>query len=153
MRDQIDGEQIVFVGEANAQRKRELYRRRCGRPHAAAWEEPFGLVMPEAMACGTPVIAFRRGSAPELILHNETGFVVDTVDEMVDAVAAIPSIDAARCREHVAANFSPHIMANNYIRLYETMLAGQAAASRTGSAHISRTTRHLPVAAGSAASS
>jgi glycosyltransferase involved in cell wall biosynthesis len=152
VRDSIDGDQIVLVGEANANEKRELYRKAAAVLMPLTWEEPFGLVMPEAMACGTPVIALRRGSASELILHNETGFVVDTVDEMVDAVAAIPSIDPARCREHVTANFSPHIMATNYIRLYENVLAGKPAATRIGSIHISRTTRHLPVAAGSASS-
>src|SRR5262249_25441911 len=83
VRDQIDGEQIVYFGEANAEQKRELYANARCLLMPICWEEPFGLVMPEAMACGTPVVAFRRGSVPELIAHGETGFVVDSVDEMV----------------------------------------------------------------------
>jgi glycosyltransferase involved in cell wall biosynthesis len=83
------------------------------------------------MACGTPVIALRRGSAPELIRHNETGFVVDTVAEMADAVSALPSIDPHRCRQHVADNFSPHIMAANYLALYEELLGTSARQARS----------------------
>src|SRR3954452_2639936 len=83
------------------------------------WDEPFGLVMPEAMACGTPVIAFRRGSAPELIVHGKTGFVVDTVEEMADAVEECANIDPAACRAHVESKFSPATMAEAYLRIYE----------------------------------
>jgi glycosyltransferase involved in cell wall biosynthesis len=121
VRDQIDGEQIVFEGEADAVRKRELYTRVKCLLMPLDWEEPFGLVMPEAMACGTPVIAFRRGSAPELIRQAETGFIVDTVDEMAEAVHEVDMIDPARCREHVRERFSPGIMAAEYVRLYEEL--------------------------------
>ncbi|HZP56271.1 MAG TPA: glycosyltransferase family 4 protein [Dehalococcoidia bacterium] len=121
VRDQIDGEQIVFVGEADARRKRDLYRNARCLLMPLTWEEPFGLVMPEAMACGTPVIALRRGSAPELIVHGETGFVVDTVDEMADAVLDLGRIDPARCRDHVQAEFSVERMARAYLRLYEAL--------------------------------
>lgn len=122
VRDRIDGEQIVFFGEADAAQKRELYRDAHCLLMPLMWDEPFGLVMPEAMACGTPVIAFRRGSAEELIVHGETGFVVDSPDEMVDAVGATPSIDPARCREHVRQNFAPATMADRYLRIYERVL-------------------------------
>lgn len=119
MRDLIDGEQIVFFGEADATQKRELYRNAYCLLMPLTWEEPFGLVMPEAMACGTPVVALRRGSAPELIAHGRTGFVADTVDEMVEAVPMVRTIDPRACRDHVRAHFSPEIMAGNYVRLYE----------------------------------
>jgi len=122
MRDLIDGEQIVFFGEADATEKRELYRKAHCLVMPLTWEEPFGLVMPEAMACGTPVVALRRGSAPELIEHGRTGFVVDTVDEMVEAVSMVGAIDPRACREHVRARFSPEIMARNYVRLYEEIV-------------------------------
>jgi glycosyltransferase involved in cell wall biosynthesis len=122
VRDQIDGEQIIFVGEADATRKRELYRTAYCLLMPLAWEEPFGLVMPEAMACGTPVIAFRRGSAPELIRHGVTGFVVDTVEEMAEAVQQIGSIDPRQCRDHVKANFAPEIMTAEYLRVYDEIL-------------------------------
>jgi glycosyltransferase involved in cell wall biosynthesis len=122
VRDQIDGEHIVFVGEADAHQKRELYRQAKCLLMPIDWEEPFGLVMPEAMACGTPVIAFARGSAPELILDGETGFVVRSAGEMADAVADVGRIDPARCREHVARNFSPEIMTDGYLRVYDELL-------------------------------
>jgi glycosyltransferase involved in cell wall biosynthesis len=122
MRDLIDGDQIVFFGEADATQKRELYRKAHCVLMPLTWEEPFGLVMPEAMACGTPVIALRRGSAPELIVHGKTGFVVDTVDEMAEAVSMVRSIDPHACREHVRRNFAPEIMAGAYLRMYEEIL-------------------------------
>jgi glycosyltransferase involved in cell wall biosynthesis len=123
IRDQIDGEQIVFLGEADSRRKRELYKNAHCVLMPLTWEEPFGLVMPEAMACGTAVIALRRGAAPELIEHGKTGFVVDTVDEMVEAVKQVGRIDPAACREHVRARFTPSIMAGNYLRVYEELAA------------------------------
>jgi glycosyltransferase involved in cell wall biosynthesis len=68
------------------------------------------------------VVALRRGAAPELIDHGRTGFVVDTVDELVEAVKDVPKIDPHACREHVRARFSPRIMAERYVRLYEALL-------------------------------
>lgn len=122
VRDLIDGEQIIFFGEADATQKRELYANARCLLMPLMWEEPFGLVMPEAMACGTPVVAFGRGSAPELIDHGKTGFVVDTIDEMVEAVQSVETIDPAACREHVRTRFSPQQMAAGYVRLYERVL-------------------------------
>jgi len=81
----IDGKQIHFVGEVGYE-KRELYANARCLLVPICWEEPFGLVMAEAMACGTPVIAFNRGAAPELIVDGETGYIVRDVDEMVEAV-------------------------------------------------------------------
>jgi len=125
LRDMIDGDQIVFLGEADAAQKRELYRKAYCLLMPLTWEEPFGLVMPEAMACGTPVIALRRGSAPELIVHGETGFVVDTVDEMVRAINGVGSIKRDACRAHVARHFAPEIMADRYLRVYEDVIGSR----------------------------
>jgi glycosyltransferase involved in cell wall biosynthesis len=125
VKDLIDGDQIVFVGEADAVQKRELYRNASCLLMPLCWEEPFGLVMPEAMACGTPVVALRRGSAPELIEQGVTGFVVDTVEEMVDAVIAARDIDPAQCRAHVESRFSPGTMAAAYMEVYERVLEGE----------------------------
>jgi len=121
VRDQIDGDQIIFFGEADAQQKRELYKQAKCLLMPLCWEEPFGLVMPEAMACGTPVVALRRGSAAEIVADGETGFVVDTVDEMVEAVRDVSRIDPYRCREHVQANFGPEAMAQAYVDIYEEL--------------------------------
>jgi glycosyltransferase involved in cell wall biosynthesis len=123
VRDRIDGEQIVFYGEADAAQKRELYAKAYCLLMPITWREPFGLVMPEAMACGTPVIAFDRGSARELIVHGRTGYVVETVDEMAEAVDAIGAIDAAACRSHVRRHFSPPAMAAAYLDVYEETIA------------------------------
>jgi glycosyltransferase involved in cell wall biosynthesis len=122
VRDRIDGEQIVFLGEADARQKRDLYRNARCVLMPLAWEEPFGLVMPEAMACGTPVIAFRRGSAPELIRDGITGFIVDTAEEMADAVARVDTIDPYACRRHVEDRFSASTMAQAYLKVYDWLL-------------------------------
>jgi glycosyltransferase involved in cell wall biosynthesis len=126
---QIDGEQIVFLGEADAARKRELYARARCLLLPLCWEEPFGLVMAESMACGTPVVAIARGAAPEIIVHGETGFLCEDADGMVGAVRQLDRIDPARCRRHVVEHFSPAIMADRYLELYERIIE-QAAQPR-----------------------
>ncbi len=119
---QIDGKQIRFFGEADAAAKRRLYAGARCLLTPIGWEEPFGLVMPEAMACGTPVITFARGAAPEIVVDGETGFLVHNVDEMVEAVRRIGEIDPRRCRAHVEEHFDGPVMADAYIRVYERIL-------------------------------
>ncbi len=89
------------------------------------WEEPFGLVMIEAMACGTPVIAFNRGSVAEIVKDGVTGFVVETEEEMIEAVKNIDSIKREDCRRHVEENFSIEKMADNYLAAYEKLISEQ----------------------------
>jgi glycosyltransferase involved in cell wall biosynthesis len=118
----IDGEHVRFLGEADGETKRALYANAKALLTPIIWEEPFGLVMPEAMACGTPVIAFARGAAPEIVVDGETGFLVDTVDEMVEAVRHVGEIDPKRCRQHVERHFDVPVMADAYLQVYEKML-------------------------------
>lgn len=118
----IDGEQVVFFGEADACAKREFYQRAYCLLLPLCWEEPFGLVMTEAMACGTPVVAFARGAAPEIVVDGETGYLVENVDGMVEAVRNVDRIDPARCRQHVSDRFSPQVMAECYLASYRTIL-------------------------------
>ncbi len=135
----IDGDQVVFVGEADAAMKRELYRRAYCVVMPIMWDEPFGLVLAEAQACGTPVLTFNRGAAPEIVQHEVTGFVVNNVEEMVDAVGMVPDIDPAACRAHVKEHFDGPIMTDSYLRMYESILqretpAAQEAATRLAAA-------------------
>jgi glycosyltransferase involved in cell wall biosynthesis len=123
MRPLIDGDRVVFLGEADAQLKRRLYRDAAALLLPLQWEEPFGLVMIEAMACGTPVIAFPRGAAPEIVTHGETGFLVDGVEEMAAAVLRLGSIDPSVCRASVEARFDTAVMTDRYVDLYERILA------------------------------
>jgi|FLYL01.1.fsa_nt_gi glycosyltransferase involved in cell wall biosynthesis len=118
----IDGRQVVYVGEADAKMKRDLYRRASALVVPIMWEEPFGLVFAEAQAAGTPVLTFNRGAAPEIVMHGETGFVVENTDQLVECVGYLREIDPRRCREHVEQNFDAPVMAEAYLRLYDIVL-------------------------------
>lgn len=89
--------------------------------HPIQFDEPFGLSVIEAMACGTPVIAYNRGSMPELIKHGENGFLVNDVNAAVEAVGKISDIDRIACREHVEAHFSVDRMVENYLKVYQQL--------------------------------
>src|SRR5438270_46753 len=89
------------------------------------WPEPFGLVMIEALACGTPVVALRAGSVPEVIRHGETGFICDTEDALVTAVRRLSEIDRATCRQEAERRFSPGVMADGYEHVYERLVGAQ----------------------------
>lgn len=118
----VDGRLISYFGEADRNQKRKLYAGADCFLFPIEWEEPFGLTMIEAMACGTPVIAFNRGAVPEVVVDRETGFIVNHVDEMVEAVKKIDTIDRRWCREHVERNFSASCMVDNYLAIYDGML-------------------------------
>jgi glycosyltransferase involved in cell wall biosynthesis len=128
VKPQIDGKLIQFVGEADSRTKRDLLARARCVLLPLCWEEPFGLVMAESMACGTPVVAFRRGSAPEIIVDGETGFLVDNLEAMARAVLEVERIDPQRCRRHVEEQFNPQRMAADYLSLYEGILAAKTEA-------------------------
>ena len=122
LRPHIDGKFIEFLGELNDQEKIELLKNASALLFPIEWEEPFGMVMMEAMACGTPVIGFNRGSVPEVVRHMTTGFVVDNADEMVEAVARIGEIDRRQCRKNAVDRFDAKAMVLAYERLYERIL-------------------------------
>ncbi len=122
---QVDNDLIQYVGEADQARKRELL---CGARCLLAsitWPEPFGLFMVEAMACGTPVVAFNRGAAPEVVCHGITGYVVETVAEMAEAVQQVHQIDPNICRRHVEENFNVSRLANDYLATYQRILTAE----------------------------
>jgi glycosyltransferase involved in cell wall biosynthesis len=117
------GKNISFVGPADAKCKAELYGGAAAFLHLITYDEAFGLTMVEAMACGCPVIAVRRGSVPELVVDGKTGFIVDDVDGAVAAVDRIGRIDRAVCRAHVREHFSVDRMVEGYLEVYRTVLA------------------------------
>jgi glycosyltransferase involved in cell wall biosynthesis len=109
---------VDFIGEVDDGAKQSLLANALGVVFPIDWPEPFGLVMIEALACGTPVIAFDRGSVREVIDHGLTGFVVSSIDEAVDAVPRLRELDRRRCRSEFDRRFSARCMAENYVQLY-----------------------------------
>ncbi|MEQ1490209.1 MAG: glycosyltransferase family 4 protein [Terricaulis sp.] len=118
---------IEYIGEITDRQKAEFLGGATALLFPIDWEEPFGLVMIEAMACGTPVIAFRRGSVPEVIEDGVTGFIVDTVDEAVRAVEHIASLDRTVVRAAFDDRFTVQEMAHQYVRTFSDQLSASAA--------------------------
>jgi glycosyltransferase involved in cell wall biosynthesis len=116
---------IEFIGEIGDTSKAEFLGQARALLFPIHWPEPFGLVMIEALACGTPVIARRCGSVPELILHGQTGFTADTLEDMETAVRTLDRIDRAECRRDVETRFTVERMVDGYEAIYRS-LAGQA---------------------------
>jgi glycosyltransferase involved in cell wall biosynthesis len=107
-----------LIGEVDGAVKDQFLGNAAALLFPIRWPEPFGLVMVEALACGTPVIALREGSVPEVIKHGVTGFVCDDEDAMVDAIRHIGELDRTRCRQEAESRFSPDRMVEHYERIY-----------------------------------
>jgi glycosyltransferase involved in cell wall biosynthesis len=118
----LHSQDVQHYGKINQTQLVKLYGEAKALLVPIKWEEPFGLVIVEAMACGTPVIAFKNGAAPELIRDGKTGFIVRTLPEMVRAIKKIPTINRQACRDHVEKNFSVPTMTKNYEVVYEAAL-------------------------------
>ncbi|NJR15929.1 MAG: glycosyltransferase family 4 protein [Calothrix sp. CSU_2_0] len=119
----IDGKQIEYLGEANHLQKNELMGRAVATLFPITWREPFGLVMVESMAAGTPVIAMNMGSTPEVIVHGKTGFVCNNVDECIDAIEKTMVLSRKTCRDYIWQNFSTEKMTDGYESVYRKILA------------------------------
>jgi glycosyltransferase involved in cell wall biosynthesis len=119
---QIDGKQIQLVGEVNDTSKAPFLAGAAALLFPIEWPEPFGLVMIEAMACGTPVIAFRSGSVPEVVEENITGFVVEDEEEAVHAVSRLSQIDRGKVRARFEERFTANRMAKEYLDQYESLV-------------------------------
>jgi glycosyltransferase involved in cell wall biosynthesis len=113
---------ITFVGEIGDAEKDEFLGNASMLLFPIDWPEPFGLVMIEAMACGTPVIAYSNGSVPEVMEQGRTGFIVDTLEEAVEAVRRVPELSRQRCREIFEERFTAERMARDYVRVYERLM-------------------------------
>src|SRR5262249_8452833 len=126
----IDGDQVQYLGELGHSGKTELLCGAAALLFPIQWREPFGLVMIESLACGTPVLAFRNGSVPEIVRHGRTGFVVTSVEQLVRAIGRISEIDREECRADVRLRFSDDVMARSYLSVYANVigqtLRGQA---------------------------
>jgi len=125
VRPALDGVPFEFLEQPPHKVKAQAYAEAYATLFPIDWPEPFGLVMIESMAAGTPVIAFRHGSVPEVIEHGKTGFICDNLDEAVAAVERVPEIDRNACRQHVIANFSVERNVAAHERLYHSILAGE----------------------------
>ena len=121
----IDGEQIKLVGELNDVAKGEMLRGASALLFPIDWPEPFGLVMIEAMACGMPVIAFRRGSVPEVIDDGVTGFIVENDDEALSAVKRVGKLDRRQIRATFERRFTARRMAEDYLRHYVSLVSDE----------------------------
>ena len=117
----LNDDNISFRGQVNFQEKVELLKNAKALIFPIDRREPFGLVMIEAMACGTPVIGFRKGSVPEIIEHGKTGFVADTPEEMIKAIERLPEINRKTCRKTVEEKFSLKQMVDKYEKIYEEL--------------------------------
>jgi glycosyltransferase involved in cell wall biosynthesis len=113
---------VEFIGEITDAEKDEFLGNATALVCPYDWPEPFGLVLIESLACGTPVLAYRRGSIPEIIEDGVTGFVCEGLDEMTAAIQRIPEIDRGRCRLAFEQRFTVKRMAQDYVRLYERVL-------------------------------
>lgn len=115
-------DQIVYVGSAGPEKRNELLGNALALLHPINFAEPFGMSVAESMLCGTPVIAFNKGSMPELIQHDKTGFLVNTVDEAVEVINNILTINRQYCHDWASSKFSKEKMADDYFKLYEQIL-------------------------------
>lgn len=121
----VDGEQVQYVGPVNDVQKDELLGKAAAFLMPILWEEPFGIVMAEALACGTPVIGLNRGSVPEVVSHEVNGFVCESVDEMVAAVGRVDEIERAACRRVMEEKFSDGAVVGAYESLYYKLSNGR----------------------------
>ena len=119
----IDGALVSYIGPVDDEQKRALLGGAAAMLMPIEWEEPFPVVLPESMLCGTPLIAFRRGGVPEGIDHGRTGFLCDTVDEMADCVRRLPEIDRLAVRTDAVRRFSDRAIVDAYESLYRRMAA------------------------------
>jgi glycosyltransferase involved in cell wall biosynthesis len=138
---------VEFIGECNGKEKEQFLGHAYALLFPIDWPEPFGLVMIEAMACGTPVIAFRAGSVPEIIDSGVNGFVVESIEEAAKAVSQVQYLDRTRCRRSFEERFSSARLAADYIRVYERLRRSDRLHRRGGTNSGGGTSTNMPFAA------
>jgi glycosyltransferase involved in cell wall biosynthesis len=125
----LDHPLIEFIGEIGYPQKNVFLGNAAALLFPINWREPFGLVMIEAMACGTPVIAYPLGSVPEVIQEGVTGFIVPDLERAVRAVERIGEIDRRKCRGHFEQHFDAERMAQDYLNIYQRLARGESSLS------------------------
>jgi glycosyltransferase involved in cell wall biosynthesis len=148
----LDQPHVEFVGEITEADKQAFLGQARALLFPIDWEEPFGLVMIEAMACGTPVVAFRRGSVPEIVEHGVTGFVVDSIEEATEAVRLADTLSRTECRARFDRRYTAARMALDYLTIYRRLLKGRETDDTKGVARRAMKVVHngalLPAASG-----
>lgn len=126
---QVDGDRVRYVGSVDDSQKNALLGEAAALLMPILWDEPFGIVMIEAMACGTPVLGMPRGAVPEIVQHGLTGFVERDIDGLAASVAHLSELDRAACRTRVEALYSDKVMVDAYEALYRNLVAQRRAAA------------------------
>jgi hypothetical protein len=108
------------------QEKVDLFSRAHGLLNPIEWNEPFGMVVIEAMAAGCPVISFAQGALPEIVSHGKSGFLVDNIHQMIHCIGDLKALDRKAVRAHIEHNFSVRVMAENYTRVYHQVIASSS---------------------------
>src|SRR5262249_13697559 len=126
IRSLLDDPLVEYLGEMSDEDKDVFLGQAYALLCPIDWPEPFGLVMIEAMACGTPVIAYRRGSVPEILTDGVTWWIVENGEEAVQAVARVATLSRTRCRQVFEERFSVSRMAQDYLRIYQEILQGRS---------------------------
>ena len=124
---------MIYLGEVDADGKRELLKSATALLNPISWREPFGMAMLEALACGTPVVGCPQGAAPEIVEHGVTGFLGDSDAELIDGLLSIDQIDRGVCREQVRQRFSVERMVEGYVRVFERHRSKYVAAAAASS--------------------
>lgn len=144
VRPRLDGERARYIGEVGGVRKQELFARAAALLMPIRWPEPFGMVMIEALACGTPVIAFPEGAASEIVVHGDNGFLVEDEVEMADAIARLAELDPGRCRAS-AARYAADGIAAEYEAVYRELASRVPSGGRPRTRGGKRGERNLDV--------
>ena len=140
----IDNSNVIYLGSVGPAQRNELLGNALALLHPIHFKEPFGLSVIEAMACGTPVIAFNKGSMPEVIVHQQTGFLVNNVEEACQSISRLNTINRRECRQWVAERFSVQRMVDDYLQVYQTILSRTETLNLVGSATSPRV-REIPL--------
>jgi len=119
----LNDDDVVYIGSAGPEKRNELLGNAYALLHPINFNEPFGLSVAEAMFCGTPVIAFNKGSMKELVVDGKTGFLVTSIDEAVEKIPLILNIDRLYCRAWAEKNFSKEKMVDDYLKVYRKILS------------------------------